>query len=190
MAKLAIAIFLAISLVLFSRLSFSRESLTGRRILVLLDDLSIKSSHSIFFNSLRSRGFDLDFKLAEDKSLSLQRYSQYLYDGLVLFSPSVERFGGALDLGAVLDFVDSGHNLIIAADSSASDLIKSVATECGVDFDEDPSAMVIDHNSYAVSETEGDHTLIAADDFIESDAILGKNKIEVSFEFCLHFRLL
>lgn len=45
-------------------------------------------------------------------------------------------FGGALDLGAVLDFVDSGHDLIIAADASASDLIKSIATESGVDFDE------------------------------------------------------
>jgi len=45
-------------------------------------------------------------------------------------------FGGALDLAAVLDFVDSGHDLIIAADSSSSDLIKSLATECGVDFDE------------------------------------------------------
>jgi len=41
-----------------------------------------------------------------------------------------------LDLAAVLDFVDSGHDLIIAADSSSSDLIKSLATECGVDFDE------------------------------------------------------
>lgn len=41
-----------------------------------------------------------------------------------------------MDLAAVLDFVDSGHDLIVAADTSASDLIKSIATECGVDFDE------------------------------------------------------
>lgn len=41
--------------------------------------------------------------------------------------------------------------------------------------------MVIDHTSYAVSETEGDHTLIAGDNFIESDVILGSKKIEVSF---------
>lgn len=40
--------------------------------------------------------------------------------------------------------------------------------------------MVIDHGSYAVSETEGDHTLIAADDFIQSDVLLGSTKIEVS----------
>ncbi|XP_011025713.1 PREDICTED: dolichyl-diphosphooligosaccharide--protein glycosyltransferase 48 kDa subunit-like [Populus euphratica] len=164
-------------------LSFSPDSPSDRRLLVLLDDLSLKSSLSIFFNSLKSRGFDLDFKLSDDPKLALQRYGQYLYDGLILFSPSIERFGGALDLAAVLDFVDSGHDLIIAADSSASDLIKSVATECGVDFDEDPSALVIDHRSYAVAGTEGDHTLIAADDFIESDVLLGKNKIEAPVLF-------
>jgi hypothetical protein len=40
--------------------------------------------------------------------------------------------------------------------------------------------MVIDHTSYAVSETEGDHTLIASDDFIKADVILGRKKIEAS----------
>lgn len=49
---------------------------------------------------------------------------------------------------------------------------------------QDPSAVVVDHSSYAVSETEGDHTLIAADDFIQSDVILGNKKIEVSFPRC------
>lgn len=36
----------------------------------------------------------------------------------------------------VLDFVDSGHDLILAADANASDLIRNIAAECGVDFDE------------------------------------------------------
>lgn len=45
-------------------------------------------------------------------------------------------FGGSIDLAAILDFVDSGHDLIIAADNNASDLIREIATECGVDFDE------------------------------------------------------
>lgn len=40
--------------------------------------------------------------------------------------------------------------------------------------------MVIDHTSYAVSDSEGDHTLIASDDFISSDVILGSKKIEAS----------
>ncbi|WOK93109.1 dolichyl-diphosphooligosaccharide--protein glycosyltransferase 48 kDa subunit [Canna indica] len=163
--------------------AFSADRPTDRRILVLVDDLSIRSSHSRFFSSLQSRGYDLDFKLADDPALAIRRYGQYLYDGLVLLSPSVQRFGGSLDLAAVLDFVDAGHDLILAADSSASDLIREIATECGVDFDEDPAAMVIDHTSYAVSETEGDHTLIASDDFIKSTVILGEKKIEAPVLF-------
>lgn len=41
-----------------------------------------------------------------------------------------------MDVASVLDFVDSGKDLIVAADSSASDLIRNIAAECGVDFDE------------------------------------------------------
>nr|CAD1834618.1 unnamed protein product [Ananas comosus var. bracteatus] len=91
--------------------------------------------------------------------------------------------GGSLDQNAVLEFVDSGRDLILAADSSASDVIRGIATECGVDFDEDPEAVVIDHTSYAVSETEGDHTLIASDALIHSDVILGDKKIEAPILF-------
>ncbi|THG02900.1 dolichyl-diphosphooligosaccharide--protein glycosyltransferase 48 kDa subunit-like [Camellia sinensis] len=158
--------------------SFSPEHPTDPRILVLLDDLAIRSSHSIFLNSLQSRGFDLDFKLADDPKISLHRYSQYLYDGLILFSPTVERFGGSIDLAAIMDFVDAGHDLIMGANSSASNLIREIATECGVDFDEDPGAMVIDHISYAVSDTDGNLTLIASAEFIQSEVLWGSKKIE------------
>ncbi|XP_071722437.1 dolichyl-diphosphooligosaccharide--protein glycosyltransferase 48 kDa subunit-like [Rutidosis leptorrhynchoides] len=154
-----------------------------RKVLVLLDDLYLRSSHSTFFNSLKTRGYDLEFKLAADSSLSLHRYGHYLYDGLILFSPSTQQFGGSLDSKAVLDFVDSGHDLILAADASASDLIRGIAKEFGVDFDEDDSAVVIDHGSYAVSEKEGDHTLIVGEDFIQSDVILGKNGIQAPVLF-------
>ncbi|CAI0420185.1 unnamed protein product [Linum tenue] len=95
MAKLAIFFALTLSFLPFLSHSFSPDTPTDRRILVLLDDFSLKSSHSIFFTSLKSRGFDLEFKLADDPKLALQ-----------------------------------------TADTTASDLIKSVATECGVDFDE------------------------------------------------------
>ncbi|KAL0365485.1 UNVERIFIED_CONTAM: Dolichyl-diphosphooligosaccharide--protein glycosyltransferase subunit [Sesamum angustifolium] len=176
---------LLISFPLFAILcaSFSEENPTDRRVLVLLDDFAIKSSHSLYFKSLESRGFDLDFKLADDPKLALQRYGQYLYDAAILFCPTVERFGGSIDVASFLDFVDSGHDLIIAADASGSELIREIAVECGVDFDEDPAAFVIDHTSYAVSETEGDHTLIASDDLIQSEVILGSKKIEAPVLF-------
>ncbi|GMH27846.1 hypothetical protein Nepgr_029689 [Nepenthes gracilis] len=51
----------------------------------------------------------------------------------------------------------------------------------------DPAALVVDHNSYAVSNSEGEHILMATDDFVQPDAILGNKKIEapVLFEVLL-----
>lgn len=95
MANLSIIIFIIfislISLLPILTHSFSPENPTDRRILVLLDDWSLKSSHSIFFQSLQTRGFELDFNLAEDPDITLQRYGQYLYDALVLFCPTADR---------------------------------------------------------------------------------------------------
>lgn len=54
---------------------------------------------------------------------------------------------------------------------------------------QDPSAMVISHTDFAVSDTEADHTLIASDDFIKSDVILGKEKIEASLDIFNIFHL-
>ncbi|XP_019413864.1 PREDICTED: dolichyl-diphosphooligosaccharide--protein glycosyltransferase 48 kDa subunit-like [Lupinus angustifolius] len=183
MSKLILCVFLTFTLIPLLCTSFSSDTPSDRRVLVLLDDFALKSSHSLYFNSLHSRGFDLEFKLADDPKIALQRYGQYLYDALILLCPTIERFGGSIDAAAILDFVDSGHDLIVAADSNASDLIREIATESGVDFDEDPAALVVDHSGYAVSASEGDHTLIASDDLIKSDVILGSKKIEAPVLF-------
>lgn len=185
MANLSVSLLcFTIFSLLFLTHAFNPEDPTDRRILVILDDISVKSSHSIFFSNLQSRGYNLEFKLSDDGKIALQRYGHYLYDGLILFSPSAESIGdGSLKLKDVLDFVDSGHDLIVAANANASDFIRNVASECGVDFEDDASAMVVDHTSYAVSEIEGDHTLIASDNFIKSDVILGGEKIEAPVLF-------
>jgi hypothetical protein len=42
------------------------------------------------FCQLTDKGFDLTFKTADDASLALVKYGEFLYDNLILFSPSVE----------------------------------------------------------------------------------------------------
>lgn len=44
----------------------------------------------MMFLPFSDRGFDLTFKTADDPSLSLIKYGQFLYDHLIIFSPSVE----------------------------------------------------------------------------------------------------
>ena len=55
------------------------------------------------------RGFELTFKTADDASLSLSKYGEFLYDNLVLFSPSVE--GKSKKISHVYDFPDRPQEL-------------------------------------------------------------------------------
>ena len=50
-----------------------------------------KNNHIVdFYLFCSDQGFVLTFKTADDTSLALIKYGEYLYDNLVLFSPSVE----------------------------------------------------------------------------------------------------
>ncbi|KAK8502003.1 hypothetical protein V6N12_048117 [Hibiscus sabdariffa] len=83
-----------------------------------------------------------------------------------------DRFGGSIDVVGIINCVDFGHDLVIAAEVNASGLIREVATEYGVGFDVDHVTMVIDHTGYTVSEIEGGHTLIASGMILESKEII------------------
>ncbi|CAL1605336.1 unnamed protein product [Knipowitschia caucasica] len=142
--------------------------------LVLLDNLNTRDTHSIFFRSLADRGFDLSFKTADDPSLSLIKYGQFLYDHLVIFAPSVEDFGGNINVETITSFIDGGGNVLVAASSDIGDPLRELGSECGIEFDEEKTA-VIDHHNYDISDP-GEHTLIVADpeNLLKAPTIVGK----------------
>ena len=123
---------------------------------------------------LSDRGFELTFKLADDTSLSLIKYGEFLYDHLIIFAPSVESFGGQLDVSTITGFVDGGGNILVAAASNIGEPIKELASECGIEFDEENTA-VIDHLHYDVKD-DGKHTLIVAEaqNLIKAPMIVGE----------------
>jgi len=129
-----------------------------------------------FFKSLQDRGYDLTFSLADNPELVLVEYGEYLYDYLIIFAPSVEEFGGLIDVPSILGFIDSGHDVLIAASSQLSDPIREIASECGVDFAEEKT-FVMDHLNFDVTDYNGEHTLIVADHFVNAPIILGSAKI-------------
>ncbi|XP_074654507.1 dolichyl-diphosphooligosaccharide--protein glycosyltransferase 48 kDa subunit-like [Tubulanus polymorphus] len=149
----------------------------GKKTLVLVDNWSIRETHSTFFKSLRERGYDLTFKTADDSGLTLVKYGEFLYENLVIFAPSVEEFGGSINVAAITSFIDGGGNVLVAANSNIGEPIRELASECGVEFDEEKTA-VIDHLNYDVSDT-GKHTTIVAnpDNLIKSEMMVGKEKV-------------
>ncbi|XP_020778056.2 dolichyl-diphosphooligosaccharide--protein glycosyltransferase 48 kDa subunit [Boleophthalmus pectinirostris] len=163
----------SIMLVFMCLAAFMHGAFADGKTLVLLDNLNIRDTHSIFFRSLADRGFDLAFKTADDPSLSLIKYGQFLYDHLVIFSPSVEDFGGNINVETITSFIDGG-NVLVAASSDIGDPLRELGSECGIEFDEEKTA-VIDHHNYDVSDP-GEHTLIVADpeNLLKAPTIVGK----------------
>jgi oligosaccharyltransferase complex subunit beta len=148
----------------------------GGKTLVLVDNWAVRETHSAFFRSLRDRGFDLTFKTADDASLALVKYGEFLYDHLILFTPSVEEFGGSVDVQAITNFIDGGGNVLVAASSNIGEPIRELASECGIEFDEEKTS-VIDHLNYDISD-QGKHTLIVADpkNLIDAPMLVGTKK--------------
>ncbi|KAK0152661.1 Dolichyl-diphosphooligosaccharide--protein glycosyltransferase subunit [Merluccius polli] len=153
--------------------SLLHPAVADGKTLVLLDNVNIRDTHSIFFRSLADRGFDLSFKTADDPSLSLIKYGQFLYDHLIIFAPSVEDFGGNINVETITSFIDGGGNVLVAANSDIGDPLRELGSECGIEFDEEKTA-VIDHHNFDVSD-EGEHTLIVADpdNLLKAPTIVG-----------------
>ncbi|NWJ03028.1 OST48 glycosyltransferase, partial [Crypturellus undulatus] len=121
------------------------------RTLVLLENGSLRDTHSLFFRSLADRGFDLTFRTADDAGLSLIKYGEFLYDNLIIFSPSIEDFGGNINVETITAFIDGGGSVLVAASSDIGDPLRELGSECGIEFDEEKTA-VIDHHNYDISD--------------------------------------
>lgn len=158
-------------------LSICRSIICESNVLVLVDNLVIRETHSKFLKSLTDRGHQLTIKTADDPTLQLVKYGQHLYDHLILFAPTVEEFGGSLSTSLITDYIDNGGNLLITGSSEVGFAIRDLANECGIEFDKDGN-QVIDHFNYDKSNDDGTHTLITVSNehLVEAAKIVGNNK--------------
>lgn len=143
------------------------------RVLVLLENFSLLETHSVFFNQVGQQGFSLDFKAADDPTLALKKYGQYLYEHLIIFAPEAEEFGGGLTSEAVIEFIDDGGNVLMAGSSHSADVLKDIASECGFEADEE-GTFVIDHLNFD-SRDAGQHNLVVVNpsNLVKSENIVG-----------------
>jgi len=170
-------LFLAVILAMATAAQCSEQLPENRKVLALLDNLAIKETHSLYFQSLVDAGFSITYRVADDPAIVLKKYGAFLYDHLILFSPTVEEFGGTLSVEGITEFVDNGGNVLVAGSSMTGDVLREIASECGFEADEEGNS-VIDHLNFDAVKDEGKHTLIVADaaNLIKSPAIVGTTK--------------
>lgn len=136
------------------------------RVLVLLDNLIIKDTHSTFFSDLESNGYELDIKMINSHNYKLKEYGEYLYDQLILFASS-EPDPRFIKLNQILEFYDSGHNILFAADVDTSKFFRQLANNFGVEFDQIGSKVY----DYINSVDELDGSLFGTTNQIPQDVI-------------------
>ncbi|CAL8105942.1 unnamed protein product [Calicophoron daubneyi] len=148
-------------------------SAVSRNVLVLVENFWIKESHSSFLKILADRGFTTTIKVADDSTLSLMKYGEYTYGHVIILAPSVSEFGGSLNVKEIVNFIDHGGNVVVAASSDVGEAIRELGSECGVEFDERKTA-VIDHYNYDIKD-DGNHTylVIPSENLIRSQPICG-----------------
>lgn len=94
---------------------------------------------------------------------------------------AVAALGGKIDVQAILDFIDSGKNVILGLSSEVSESMRTLAAEVGVEVDEKGSA-VYDHFHAA-----GEATTIYSSQVIDAPIIVGASKPKpVTFKGVAH----
>ena len=58
-------------------------------VLVLVEDASVRSTHSVFLDDLRQQGWKLTVKSAEDKTLRLRDWDDWLYSKIAIFASTI-----------------------------------------------------------------------------------------------------
>ena len=154
-------------------------SYQSKKTLVLLDDWHNVATNSVFWNQIKKMGYEIDFKMANDKEIKLTNYGEYIYENIVFFAPTyVDSGKNEITIEKLLKFIDDGHDLMIFGSSDAGKFVRSLVNEFGADFD-DFDSQVKDsiYLHYNPKEIGLNKQLL---DLYDDEIIISKNVIKIS----------
>ncbi|KAJ1653354.1 oligosaccharyl transferase glycoprotein complex, beta subunit [Dispira simplex] len=154
------------------------KSVTGDRTLVLLakntpDEVQ---QYSRFIDSLKQRGFQVSVDAATSSAAQLFVYGERQYDHLVLLTPDTKKFAGDITTKALVDFLNNGGNVVMAAGTDFAGPQREFTKQLGVDFDIRGNH-VLDHFHYWTSNSADDtehHSRIVTNHFADLSPVLSE----------------
>ncbi|TPX33262.1 dolichyl-diphosphooligosaccharide---protein glycotransferase [Synchytrium microbalum] len=145
-------LYIVLSLLICTICYSHAKSAQGQRVLMILNDVKDSNSkYSKFTQSLSQRGFSITTKAATDSSLALIKYEEKVADHLIILSSEAESYGNDLTVGAIIEYVNAGGNVLVAGSTSISETLRDLALEFSADFDE-PGRNVLDAFSSPITE--------------------------------------
>ncbi|KAI1852045.1 hypothetical protein JX265_008150 [Neoarthrinium moseri] len=140
----------------------SAISVTGERLLVVLDDVAEKAAYSKFFGDLDGRGYKITYETPKSESLSLFKLGEREYDHIVFLPTKAKGLGPSLTPAILLQFINAEGNILVALSSKnpAPTSIVSTLLELDVHLPPDRSGLVVDHFNYDVSSAAEKHDVV------------------------------
>jgi len=116
----------------------------AQKTLVIIHDITDKTTFSNFLRQLKNRGHKLEFKSASESSIKLESFGQFHYDNLLVLSPTSKKLGD-LSSKHLMSFLDSGRNVFLAINENPSKMFKNTILSSGLEVM--PKSFVADHFS-------------------------------------------
>ena len=109
----------------------------SKKTLVLLDDWHNVEINSLFWGQISQMGYEIEFKMANDKEIKLTNYGEYIYDNIIFFAPTyVDSSKNDITIEKLLKYIDDGHDLMIFGSSDAGKFVRNLINEFGADYDD------------------------------------------------------
>lgn len=135
MRPLLVLILLVILSVTVQSLSDNEQD--NKRTLLITDKNN--NAHSKLIKLIQDLGHGVDIKTADDSSLKLSKYGEFLYDNILILCPQVDTFRGTLGVDSILEFIDAGKNVLLVGSHNPGSIAKRLAKEVGFEFKETSS---------------------------------------------------
>lgn len=142
----------------------------------MFESLENSNSFSQYLDRVKEQGYEIEQRSATDPKLHLREWDTWKFSKLIIFASGIKSFGGALDSEAILDFVDAGHDLILAADSGASEEVRNLASDLGVDLEPQGTAVLDTLGGVAQSKSV-DAGLVLSSRILAAPAVFGDTPI-------------
>ena len=151
----------------------------SKKTLVLLDDWHNVEINSIFWNQITEMGYEIEFKIANDKDIKLTNYGEYNYDNIIFFAPTyIESGKNDITIEKLLKYIDDGHDLMIFGSSDAGKFIRDLINEFGADYDDYDSQVKDSLYLHSNSQESGLNKQLL--DLYDDEIIISKNVIGIS----------
>ncbi|KXH25438.1 dolichyl-diphosphooligosaccharide-protein glycosyltransferase 48kD subunit [Colletotrichum nymphaeae SA-01] len=148
---------------LFLAAAVHAVSVTGGRLLAILDDVAEKEGYSKFLGDLESRGFSISYETPKSESLNLFKLGERVYDHVLLFPSKSKGLGPNLTPNILLQFINAKGNILLSlsSESTVPTSIVSLLAELDIALPADRTGLVVDHFNYDTVSASEKHDVLA-----------------------------